>query len=89
METKHMVSWLRGFGTAKKGLGHTSVADMIYEAATRLEDLDRRARIAEEQRNQAWDELARLKGEFEKMRLEMSYMNDPNEIGDRHEMGSW
>lgn len=69
METKHMVSWLRGFGTAKKGLGYTSVADIIYKVAARLEDLDRRARIAEEQRNQAWDELARIKGEFEYERI--------------------
>ena len=34
-------------------------------------------------------EIAELKAEIERLRLEMSYMKNPNEIGNRHEMGSW
>lgn len=34
-------------------------------------------------------EIAELKAEIERLRLEMSYMKSPNEIGDRHEMGNW
>lgn len=30
-----------------------------------------------------------LKEEVSKLRLEMSYMHNPNTIGDRHEMGCW
>jgi hypothetical protein len=30
-----------------------------------------------------------LKEEIRKLRLEMSYMHNPNTIGDRHEMGCW
>lgn len=33
-------------------------------------------------------EIAELKAENARLRLEMSYMKSPNEIGDRHEMGN-
>lgn len=35
------------------------------------------------------EENAALKAENARLRQEMSYMKSPNEIGDRHEMGSW
>ena len=33
-------------------------------------------------------EMESLRREVERLRREMSYMSNPNEIGDRHEMGS-
>ena len=34
-------------------------------------------------------EIERLKAENSELRLKMSYMKDPNTIGDIHEMGAW
>jgi hypothetical protein len=34
-------------------------------------------------------EIERLNAENDKLRLEMSYMKNPNSIGDIHEMGAW
>jgi hypothetical protein len=34
-------------------------------------------------------ENERIKDENRKLRNEMSYMSNPNTIGDRHEMGCW
>ena len=34
-------------------------------------------------------EIERLKTENDKLKLDMSYMNKPNTIGDIHEMGAW
>lgn len=33
--------------------------------------------------------INKLKSERDKLKLEMSYMVNPNSIGDRHEMGCW
>lgn len=40
METKELIEWLRGYGTAKECLGNDAVADMILMAADRLEQLE-------------------------------------------------
>lgn len=69
METKELIEWLRGYAVGVSAVGNRAGADMILMAANRIEGLDKRARIAEAQRNQAWDELARIKGEFEHERL--------------------
>lgn len=34
-------------------------------------------------------EIERLKAENQKLKHEMSYMKNPNSIGDIHEMGAW
>ena len=34
-------------------------------------------------------EIERLKDENSELRLKMSYMKEPNTIGDIHEMGAW
>lgn len=34
-------------------------------------------------------EIERLKAENSELRLKMSYMKEPNTIGDIHEMGAW
>ena len=39
--------------------------------------------------NRQKDEIERLKTENGKLKSEMSYMINPNTIGDRHEMGGW
>lgn len=36
-----------------------------------------------------YEEIEELKKENARLRLEMSYMKNPNAIGDSHEMGSW
>lgn len=69
METKELIEWLRGFEAALRIMGCLVPAEMIQMVAAQLEGLYHRARIAEAQRNQAWDELARIKGEFEHERL--------------------
>lgn len=35
------------------------------------------------------EENRALKKEVSELRVQMSYMRDPNAIGDRHEMGCW
>jgi len=35
------------------------------------------------------EENRALKREVSELRVQMSYMRDPNAIGDRHEMGCW
>ena len=37
----------------------------------------------------AVDDNKKLEEEINKLKLEMSYMHNPNTIGDRHEMGCW
>ena len=39
--------------------------------------------------DQIYEDFWKVKEENDELRLKMSYMIDPNAIGDRHEMGSW
>lgn len=39
--------------------------------------------------NRQKTEIERLQAEIKKLKRDMSYMSNPNTIGDRHEMGCW
>lgn len=69
MKTNEIVEWLRGYSVAKKMLGEEDAADMILLAANKLERTDRSLRVARAERDRAWAELARIKGEFERERI--------------------
>ena len=51
--------------------------------------IDRQPTIKAEPVRKMKAENKALKEEVKKLRLEMSYMHNPNTIGDRHEMGCW
>ena len=61
-----------------------------YSVDTECED-ESRCKIAElvKENNRLKAEVKRLKTENSNLQLKMSYMHDPNAIGDRHEMGAW
>ena len=64
----------------------TTSAKCVNDAMQAALDLINRqeAEKAELQR-----EIASYKSEIENLKLEMSYMKNPNTIGDSHEMGCW